>query len=215
MANSVAVIDYGMGNLHSISKALKKASPSSDVVITANPETIRSASHIVFPGVGAIRDCMNTLKTSGLDQVIKEVAQTKPLLGICIGMQALMQHSEENGGIDCLGLLPGKVKKFASGSKDSQGNSLKIPHMGWSQVNTTVDNPLFSGIPDNERFYFVHSYFVTPSQNSLVIAQTEYPDKFACALHYKNILAVQFHPEKSQHAGIDLLKNFLNWDGQS
>ena len=215
MGNTVAVIDYGMGNLHSIAKALKKASPTSNVIISAKPEEILAASHVVFPGVGAIRDCMHTLQQTGLDKTIKEVAQSKPLLGICIGMQALMQHSEENNGVDCLGILAGNAKKFTHGALDSAGNTLKIPHMGWSQVKKTKENPLFRNIDENERFYFVHSYFVIPTDTSMTIAETEYPDKYSCALQHNNIVAVQFHPEKSQHAGIQLLKNFLDWDGSA
>ena len=212
---TVAVIDYGMGNIHSISKALKVAAPDYNVVVSDDAEVILAADHIVFPGVGAIRDCMQALRESGLDKVVKKAAETKPILGICIGMQALMDHSEENDGVECLGLLPGNVIKFSHNSKDTHGNRLKIPHMGWSMVDSVAENPLFKNIDKNERFYFVHSYFVTPNLKEQVIAETEYPDTFACALQQKNIVAVQFHPEKSQHAGIQLLKNFLNWDGTS
>ena len=212
---TVAVIDYGMGNLHSIEKALKSVSPESTVHVTADKNLILSADHIVFPGVGAIRDCMAALRESGLDEIIKHVASSKPILGICIGMQALLQHSEENDGVECLGLLPGDVIKFPSNSQDKQGDKLKIPHMGWNQVHNNGKNPLFKGIGQDERFYFVHSYHASQVDPSTVSAYSEYPDEFPCALQSKNILAVQFHPEKSQHAGLQLLKNFLNWDGQS
>ena len=212
---TVAVIDYGMGNIHSISKALKVASPSYNVVVSDDAEVILAADHIVFPGVGAIRDCMNVLHKSGLDKVVKKAAETKPTLGICIGMQALMDHSEENDGVECLGLLPGNVVKFSHDATDKHGNKLKIPHMGWSMVNSSKNNPLFKEIKDGERFYFVHSYFVTPSLKEQVIAESEYPDSFACALQHKNMVAWHCHPEKSQHAGIQLLKNFLSWDGKS
>ena len=211
----VAVIDYGMGNLHSIEKALKSVSPDSTVHVTADKALILAADHIVFPGVGAIRDCMAALRETGLDKTIIEVAKTKPLLGICIGMQALLQHSEENGGVECLGLLPGDVIKFASGKVDSNGDKLKIPHMGWSQVHREGNSPLFKGIEQNERFYFVHSYHASQVDSAIVSAYTAYPNNFPSALKLNNILAVQFHPEKSQHAGLQLLKNFLNWDGQS
>jgi len=212
---TVAVIDYGMGNLHSISKALKTVSPNSDIIVSADKDVILSADHIVFPGVGAIRDCMAAIREAGLDAVIKEAAKTKPILGICIGMQALLEHSEENGGVECLGIIPGNAIKFPKNAKDSQDNKLKIPHMGWNEVNFSTEPPLFLEIPQNERFYFVHSYHAEKVGNDAVCATSNYPDAFPCALKWKNIVAVQFHPEKSQHAGLQLLKNFLNWDGKS
>lgn len=212
---TVAVIDYGMGNLHSISKALKKVSPNSNIVITDDKETILAADHIVFPGVGAIRDCMSALTTSGLDETIKVVAKSKPLLGICIGMQALMEHSDENGGVDCLGLFPGNVEKFSPKTLKPTNEVIKIPHMGWNEVSILDKNPLFYNIPNNERFYFVHSYHAASVENSYISATSNYPDSFPCALKWKNIVAVQFHPEKSHLAGLQLLKNFLNWDGKS
>jgi len=212
---TVAVIDYGMGNLHSISKALKNVSPDSDVVVSADQDTILSADHIVFPGVGAIRDCMSAIKAKGLDETIKQASKNKPILAICIGMQALLEYSDENGGVECLGLIPGSVEKFPSGAHDSQNNKLKIPHMGWNSVNFKTIKPLFINIEENERFYFVHSYHASKVENKYVYATTEYPNTFPSALKWNNILAVQFHPEKSHHAGLQLLKNFLNWDGKS
>jgi glutamine amidotransferase len=210
---TVAVIDYGMGNLHSIEKALKTASPNATVIVTADKNTILSADHVVFPGVGAIRDCMAALQKTGLDDIIKQVAQNKPLLGICLGMQALLQHSDENNGVTCLGIIPGNVIKFPSGTHDEQGNAIKIPHMGWNEVNYTNKNPLFNNIAQNERFYFVHGYHASEVGEEHTSATTNYPDPFPCALMWKNIVAVQFHPEKSQHAGLQLLRNFLKWDG--
>ncbi|MDX2424756.1 MAG: imidazole glycerol phosphate synthase subunit HisH [Cycloclasticus sp.] len=212
---TVAVIDYGMGNLHSIEKALKTVSPDSKVIVSADKDIILSADHIVFPGVGAIRDCMNALRETGLDDTIRQAAKNKPLLGICLGMQALLQHSEENGGIDCLGILPGKVIKFSRNADLGKKERIKIPHMGWNQVNYSEKSPLFLDIPQNERFYFVHSYYASEVGNKTECATTNYTKTFSCALKWKNILAVQFHPEKSQHAGLQLLKNFLNWDGLS
>jgi glutamine amidotransferase len=212
---TVAVIDYGMGNLHSIEKALNTVSPDSKVIVSADKDIILSADHIVFPGVGAIRDCMNALRETGLDDTIRQAAKNKPLLGICIGMQALLQHSEENGGVDCLGILPGKVVKFSNNADSGKMERIKIPHMGWNQVNYSKQNPLFIDIHQNERFYFVHSYYASEVGNKIECATTNYTKTFSCALKWKNILAVQFHPEKSQHAGLQLLKNFLNWDGQS
>ncbi|PHS72965.1 MAG: imidazole glycerol phosphate synthase subunit HisH [Cycloclasticus sp.] len=212
---TVAVIDYGMGNLHSISKALKKVSPDSNVIVTSNRETILSAGHIVFPGVGAIRDCMAAIRSAGLDETIKQAAKDKPLLGICIGMQALLEHSEENDGVECLGIIPGQVIKFSSNAVNSENNKIKIPHMGWNNVNYSIQNPLFENILNNERFYFVHSYHATKVGNNYVLANANYPYNFPCAIKWKNIVAVQFHPEKSQDVGLQLLKNFLNWDAKA
>jgi len=212
---TVAVIDYGMGNLHSIEKALNTASPDSTVIVTADKNTILSADHVVFPGVGAIRDCMAAIHKAGLDETIKQIAQDKPLLGICIGMQALLEHSDENDGVECLGIIPGNVIKFPSNIKDNQNNNIKIPHMGWNEVNFKNENPLFESIAQNERFYFVHSYHASEVEGKYISATTNYPASFPCALKWKNIVAVQFHPEKSQHAGLQLLQNFLNWDGKA
>ncbi|MEY4767490.1 MAG: imidazole glycerol phosphate synthase subunit HisH [Pseudomonadota bacterium] len=212
--STIAIIDYGMGNLHSISKALQHVADSNiDIQITSNPQLINNADRIVFPGVGAIRDCMHALKTSGLDNVIKEIATQKPLLGICLGMQALLTDSEENNHVDCLNILPGHVISFAKPLIDHHNVLLKVPHMGWNQVQQ-MPHPLWKDIPQNSRFYFVHSYFAQPNNTQLIAAISEYPNSFACALMKENIFAVQFHPEKSQTVGLQLLKNFLNWDGQ-
>ncbi len=210
--SSVAVIDYGMGNLHSIAKALQHAAPDVDVQIVADAELILQADRVVFPGVGAMRDCMQALNQSGLSDVIRTVAKTKPLLGICLGMQALLTASEENGDTQGLGILPGKVIHFSEALLDHQGNKLKIPHMGWNQVHYSA-HPLWDNIPQDSRFYFVHSYYAQPDDLSLLAATTEYPEPFACALTQNNVFAVQFHPEKSQAVGLQLLKNFLHWDG--
>lgn len=158
---------------------------------------------------------MSAIHKAGLDETIKQAAKDKPLLGICIGMQALLDHSNENGGVECLGIIPGNVIKFPSNSKDKHNNKLKIPHMGWNEVNQKNTNPLFIDIAQKERFYFVHSYHAEKMDNEHISATTNYPNPFPCAIKWKNIVAVQFHPEKSQHAGLQLLKNFLNWDGQS
>ena len=211
--SSVAVIDYGMGNLHSIAKALQHASPDVDVRVVSDKQAILAADRVVFPGVGAIRDCMHALQTTGLIDVIAQVAQTRPLLGVCLGMQAMLGHSEENGGTDCLNLIPGDVVHFAKDLQDAQGEKLKIPHMGWNKVHQ-VAHPLWQDIAQDSRFYFVHSYYARPDESDRVAATTEYPDAFACALAKDNVFAVQFHPEKSQTVGLQLLKNFLHWDGQ-
>lgn len=210
--SQVAVIDYGMGNLHSIAKALQHAAPEVDVQITSNAEIIRQADRVVFPGVGAIRDCMHALHETGLADVIKEVSSSKPLLGICLGMQALLTDSAENNHTDCLNILTGHVVRFSEPLTDAAGNILKVPHMGWNQVQQNP-HPLWQNISQNSRFYFVHSYYAVPDNNRIIAATSDYPVPFACALTRDNIFAVQFHPEKSQTVGLQLLKNFLHWDG--
>ena len=210
--SSVAVIDYGMGNLHSIAKALQHADSDVDVQIVSDADVIMQADRVVFPGVGAIRDCMQALNQSGLAAVIQSVAKTKPLLGICLGMQALLKDSEENGNTRGLGIIPGHVVHFPDALMDNHGNNLKIPHMGWNQVHQ-MPHPLWDKIPQDSRFYFVHSYYAVPDNTSVVAATTDYPNAFACALAQDNIFAVQFHPEKSQAVGLQLLNNFLHWDG--
>jgi glutamine amidotransferase len=212
--STVAVIDYGMGNLHSIAKALQHAAPEVDVQIVTNAEQILRADRIVFPGVGAMRDCMQALNQSGLSDVIREVAKTKPLLGICLGMQALLSDSEENGTTQGLDIFSGHVLRFSEALSDKDGHKLKIPHMGWNQVHQRP-HPLWNKIAQDSRFYFVHSYYAKPNESSAIAATTDYPDAFACALSHNNIFAVQFHPEKSQTVGLQLLNNFLHWDGQS
>ena len=210
--SSVAVIDYGMGNLHSIAKALQHAAPHVDVHIVSDPELILKADRVVFPGVGAMRDCMQALNETQLAEVIKEVAKSKPWLGICLGMQALLTDSEEHGYTKGLNILPGHVVRFSDSLQNAQGNHLKIPHMGWNQVYFS-SHPLWDKIQQNSRFYFVHSYYAIPNDATLITATTEYPTAFACALAKENVFAVQFHPEKSQAVGLQLLNNFLHWDG--
>lgn len=213
--NTVAVIDYGMGNLHSAAKALEKVAPGARVIVTPDAETILSADRVVFPGVGAIRDCMGEILRLGLDAVVREAAQSKPLLGICVGMQSLMSHSEENGGVDCLNLFSGQVKFFGDNLHDARGEKLKVPHMGWNQVQQTRPHPLWNGIADNARFYFVHSYYITLDDANLMTGRCDYGVPFTVALGRENVFAVQFHPEKSQNAGLKLLQNFMEWDGQA
>ncbi len=212
----IAVIDYSMGNLHSVHKALQHVTDDS-VVITANPEEIAKADRIVFPGQGAARDCMNELHKRELVDVVREVSTTKPFLGVCMGMQVLMEHSVEGGGIDCIGLYKGTVQHFTDhiGATDTEGNRLKIPQMGWNQISHVQDHPLWKGIENNARFYFVHSYFVEPEDKSIIVGETEFGLKYASAIAKDNVFAIQSHPEKSTHDGLQLLKNFTNWDGQS
>ena len=209
---SVAVIDYGMGNLHSIAKALQHVPSNPVVQVTSNPDEILAADRVVLPGVGAIGDCMAALVTANLDQAVRHVAATKPLLGICIGLQIMLEESEENGTTQCLGIFPGHVQKFTNGMHDHHGDPIKIPHMGWNTVSQ-LQHPLWHNIPDNSRFYFVHSYYANPTQPEHCAGTSEYPDKFSCALARDNIFAVQFHPEKSQRHGLQLLDNFIGWDG--
>ena len=212
--SSVAVIDYGMGNLHSIAKALQLSDPGVQVNITSAPNEILAADRIVFPGVGAIRDCMQALIYLNLPDVLRDVARLKPFLGICLGMQAMLTDSEENEHTGCLNIFPGHVVRFPDGLVDVSGNRLKIPHMGWNQVYQRPHS-LWRNIPQNSRFYFVHSYYAVPDASSVVVATAEYPNPFACAIAKDNVFAVQFHPEKSQTAGLQLLQNFLNWDGNA
>ncbi len=212
--STVAVIDYGMGNLHSIAKALQKVAINTEIIITKDAREILAADRVVFPGVGAIGNCMTVLIESGLAEVIKEVANNKPLLGICLGMQALLSASEESQGVECLAIFSGQVIHFPKNVIDAKGAVLKIPHMGWNQVKQQP-HPLWKNIPDNSRFYFVHSYYVQANNNKDIAATTDYPEAFTCALAKENIFSVQFHPEKSQTVGLQLLKNFLAWNGSN
>jgi imidazole glycerol-phosphate synthase subunit HisH len=209
--SSVAIIDYGMGNLHSIAKAIQCADTKAHVQVSSDPSVILAADRVVFPGVGAMRDCMNAIRARSLGAVIAEAAAGKPLLGICLGMQALLDESEENGGTCGLGLIPGKVVRFPEGLHDHAGNKLKIPHMGWNRLHQSFAHPLWNGIAQDSWFYFVHSYYVQPAQASVQAASSDYPDPFTAAVLSGNVFAVQFHPEKSQAAGLKLLSNFLSW----
>lgn len=212
---TIAVIDYGMGNLRSVSKALEYASTGARVIVTFEPDQILRADRVVLPGVGAIRDCMAELKRLHLDEVISEAARSKPFLGICLGMQALLEFSEENDGTPGIGVLPGQVLRFDADAKNSVTDEpLKIPHMGWNQVHQTEAHPLWKDIAQDSRFYFVHSYYAAPSAPEFIAGTTPYGLDFASAVTHDNIFAVQFHPEKSQRAGLTLLANFARWDGQ-
>ncbi len=215
MPADIAIIDYGMGNLLSVSKAFEHVAPLAKIVVTADPAEIAAAGRVVFPGVGAMPDCMRELAVRGLTDVVKRAASNKPFLGICLGMQALFAHSEEG---DCagLGLLPGNVRLFpAEAMQDSAGNKLKVPHIGWNQVHQSVPHPMWAGIEDGARFYFVHSYYAEPADAAVVAGFTHYPFAFTCAVARDNLFAVQFHPEKSQAAGLRLLANFVIWEGNS
>lgn len=209
---TIAVIDYGMGNLHSVSKALEHVG-SARVQITSDPQVIRDADRVVLPGVGAMRDCMAEMKRFELLDVIREVSQDRPFLGICVGMQALLDSSEENGGVPCLGLFPGQVRYFGQ-NLQVDGERLKVPHMGWNTVEQRLDHPLWHNIPDQSRFYFVHSYYVQADNQRQVAGSCEYGLPFAAALADGPCFAVQFHPEKSHTNGLQLLQNFVAWDGR-
>ena len=212
--NTVAVIDYGMGNVRSVCKALAHVSDAR-VLLTSDPKELLSADRIVFPGQGAIAGCVAALDQRGLREALLQAMETKPFLGICLGLQALYEFSEEGGGTACLNVLPGRVPLFPPEKmRDPKtGRPLKVPHMGWNQVHQTNTHPLWQGIAQDERFYFVHSYFVESRERNAVAATTEYGLRFTSAAGRANIFAVQFHPEKSQHAGLQLLKNFVQWDG--
>ncbi len=210
---TVAVIDYGMGNLHSASKALERVADKVRIVITNDPAQVLKADRVVFPGVGAIRDCIGELHRLGLDQAVRQCVREKPLLAICVGMQALMDFSEENDGTECLGILPGTVCRFASDLTDASGERLKVPHMGWNRVEQSRPHPLWEGIEQGSRFYFVHSYYVDAAEPGQIAASADYGVTFTAAAARDNVFAVQFHPEKSQRAGLQLLGNFLRWSG--
>ena len=207
----IAVIDYGMGNLRSVAKALAHvAKAGQEVVVTSEVDTIATAERVVFPGQGAMRDCMAEINKLNLGPSIREAASSRPFLGICMGLQVLLPRSEEDPDSIGLGIFPGEVRRFPP--PDSKAPApLKIPHMGWNNVRFAREHPLWEGIEDNTRFYFVHSYYVDPEHASLVAATTDYGVQFVCTIARDSLFAVQFHPEKSHRAGLQLLKNFLSW----
>lgn len=214
MTGYVAVIDYGMGNLHSVASALEHAG-ASRVEVSHDPQVIAAAERVVFPGVGAIRDCMTEIRRLGCDRLLQSALDSKrqPVLAICVGMQALMDHSEENGGVATLGFIPGRVNFFGTGLASADGERLKVPHMGWNQVRQTRQHPMWRGIADGSRFYFVHSYWVQLQDPAIMAGSFEYGVQGCAALAHDNLFAVQFHPEKSHEPGLQLLANFLEWDG--
>ena len=201
---SIAIVDYGMGNVRSVQKAIEHVAPNDQVFLTDDAALISEADRVVFPGQGAMGACMQALNEHGLVDVIKQAAHEKPFLGICLGLQLLFDHSEENGGTDGLSIIPGDVVKFDK-------SDLKIPHMGWNTVKQEFDHPLWHNIDDNARFYSVHSYYVKEADRAVVVGSTDYGIDFTCAIAKDNMFAVQFHPEKSQHDGLQLLTNFVNW----
>ena len=209
---TVAIVDYGMGNLRSVAKAVEHVAPGVRVLVTAEPAAVKSAGRVIVPGQGAMPDCMRELDARGLAEAVIDAAAEKPFLGICIGLQMLFGHSEE-GDVRGLGIFPGHVRRFPEAALlDASGARLKVPHMGWNEVHQTRPHPLWQGIPDATRFYFVHSYYVEPARNELIVGQTDYGIRFTSAVARANIFAVQFHPEKSATAGLQLIENFVSWN---
>jgi len=207
----VAVVDYGMSNVRSVALAIKRVAPQLKVAVTSDANVVNRSGRVIFPGQGAMPDCMREMQARGLRGAVLEAAHDKPFLGICIGLQMLFEVSEE-GDTQGLGLLPGRVRRFPRQKMvDAQGARLKVPHMGWSQVRQTVAHPLWEGIPQDSRFYFVHSYFPDPGSQGLTAGETVYGVAFACAAARDNVFAVQFHPERSDAMGLKLLANFLAW----
>ncbi len=207
----IAIVDYGMGNLRSVQQALKKAAPEADVAIVDRPEDIRAAERVVLPGQGAMPDCMRSLRESGLQEAVLEASRTKPLMGVCVGEQMLLDWSEE-GDTNGLGLIHGKVVRFSlEGRLQDDGSRFKVPQMGWNRVRQVQAHPLWDGVPDGSFFYFVHSYYVIPDNRAHSAGETEYGDPFTSAVARDNLFATQFHPEKSAEAGLRVYRNFVHW----
>ena len=211
MVTTVAVVDYGMGNLRSVAKALEHVAPEAQVRVTSDPADLRKVQRVVVPGQGAMPDCMAELERRGLREAVILAAQEKPFLGICIGQQMLFERSEE-GATAGLAVFSGEVRRFPAALADAAGMRLKVPHMGWNEVRQQAPHALWDGIADGSRFYFVHSYYVAPRDAALAIGMTEYGIPFTSAVGRDNIFAVQFHPEKSAQAGLRLLDNFMRWN---
>jgi len=208
----IAIVDYGMGNLRSVSKALEHVAPTASIAVTDDPEVVRKAGRVVVPGQGAMPDCLRELDARGLRGAVLEAANSKPFLGICIGLQMLFESSEE-GNVKGLGIVSGKVLRFPSTAMvNTNGQKLKVPHMGWNEVHRTAEHALWKDIPSDARFYFVHSYYVETANPEPAAAYSLYPFPFTCAVAKDNIFAVQFHPEKSHEAGLTLLRNFVQWE---
>ena len=209
----IAVVDYGMGNLRSVAQAIEHVAPQEQVQITSDPFVVKAAARVVFPGQGAMPDCMRYLRESGLEQAVRDAAMNKPLLAVCIGEQMLFERSEE-GDTPGLGLFRGDVVRFRSDPTASSGpgTRLKVPHMGWNRVRQSKPHALWQGIEDQSWFYFVHSYYVDPREKELITGETTYGDVFTCAVARDNIFATQFHPEKSAAAGLRIYENFTRWN---
>jgi glutamine amidotransferase len=209
--NKIVVVDYGMGNLRSVAQALRHVAPEADVRISGEAAEIRAADRVVLPGQGAMPDCMRSLRESGVQDAVLEAARSKPLFGVCVGEQMLFDWSDE-GDTPGLGLLPGKVVRFAlEGRLQDDGSRFKVPQMGWNRVRQKVAHPLWDGIADDDYFYFVHSFYAVPAVAAHTVGETVYGSAFSCAVARDNIFATQFHPEKSASAGLQLYRNFVHW----
>jgi glutamine amidotransferase len=214
MSRTVAVVDYGMGNLRSVSQAVQHVARGSsvDVIVTSRPEEVYAAERVVLPGQGAMPDCMRELRDSGLQDAVLHAAAHKPLMGVCVGMQMLLERSEE-GPTDGLGLVAGEVRRFRlEGRLQPDGSRYKVPQMGWNQVVQSRPHPIWAGVPDAAYFYFVHSFYAAPADAAHSVGETDYGARFTCALARDNIFATQFHPEKSAEHGLALYRNFLHWN---
>ncbi len=212
--NTVAVVDYGMGNLRSVTQAVLHAAQGSgvEVVWARRPEEVMAAARVVLPGQGAMRDCMRELHQSGMYPAVMHAAAHKPLMGVCVGMQMLLDRSEE-GPTDSLGLIPGEVVRFRlEGRSQSDGSRFKVPQIGWNRVRQSRPHPVWAGVPDGSWFYFVHSYYARPSDARHTVGEADYGEFFTAAVARDNIFATQFHPEKSADAGLALYRNFLHWN---
>jgi glutamine amidotransferase len=211
--NKIVVVDYGMGNLRSVAQALRAVAPEADVQISGDAAAIDAADRIVLPGQGAMRDCMRSLRESGVEDALLRAAKTRPMMGVCVGEQMLFDSSDENGGVPGLGLLPGKVVRFdLDGKLQADGSRFKVPQMGWNRVHQKRAHPLWDGVAPDSYFYFVHSYYAQPADPQDTLGETDYGGMFCCAVARDNIVATQFHPEKSAAAGLRLYRNFVHWN---
>lgn len=206
----IAIVDYGMGNIHSVERALRHAAPEADIRLCSEAADIMAADRVVFPGQGAMADCIRTLDEAGLRDAVLAAAKSKPLLGVCVGEQMLFERSEE-GNTTSLGIFKGEVRRFQGPAFAAGAQQLKVPHMGWNPVKQSRHHALWQGIPDMTPFYFVHSYYAVPAQTELTVGQSSYGGLFTCAVAADNIFAVQFHPEKSAEFGLRLYRNFVDW----
>ena len=211
MTNKIVVVD-GLGNLRSVAQALRACAPEADILVSNHAADIDAADRIVLPGQGAMRDCMRSLRESGAEEALLRAVKTRPVMGVCVGEQMLFDESEENEGTPGLGLLPGRVVRFQlDGKLQADGSRFKVPQMGWNRVRQTRAHPLWEGVEDNSYFYFVHSYYAAPLEAADTIGEADYGGHYTCAVARDNLVATQFHPEKSAAAGLRLYRNFIHW----